>query len=188
VKRALVLLLAMPSVAHAHLVSTGVGPFYDGIAHFFVSFEEILPVLALGLLAGLQGPRHGRWLIAILPLAWLSGAFLGLAWPKPPASPLPLIALLVVPGVLAAWGRALPIPVVAAVAGAFGFMVGHANGVTMAGWQEILGAGSAALVVATLVAAAVAALRVAWMRIAARVAASWLAALGILAAGWMLST
>jgi hypothetical protein len=29
-------------------VTTGVGPFYDGVAHFVVSIEELLPVLALG--------------------------------------------------------------------------------------------------------------------------------------------
>ncbi|MGH9366853.1 MAG: HupE/UreJ family protein, partial [Thermoanaerobaculia bacterium] len=50
------LLLAMPRAAYAHLVSTGVGPFYDGAAHFLVSFEELLPVLALSLFAGLRGP------------------------------------------------------------------------------------------------------------------------------------
>jgi urease accessory protein len=40
--------LAIPRHAHAHLVTTGVGPFYDGVAHFVVSIEELLPVLALG--------------------------------------------------------------------------------------------------------------------------------------------
>ena len=66
--------LASPRVATAHLVSTGAGPFYDGVAHFFVSFEEALPALALALLAGLQGPRDGRWAIVMLPLGWLAGA------------------------------------------------------------------------------------------------------------------
>lgn len=79
--------LALPRVASAHLVSTGAGPFYDGVAHFFVSFEEALPVLALALLAGLQGPRRARWVIAMLPLGWLAGAALGLARPSPLASP-----------------------------------------------------------------------------------------------------
>jgi hydrogenase/urease accessory protein HupE len=169
------------------MVSTGVGPFYDGIAHFFVSFEEILPVLALGLLAGLQGARHGRWLIAVLPLAWLAGALLGLARPGESTSSLPLIALLIVPGVLAAWDRALPVGVVAAVAAGFGLLAGYGNGAAMASWQGILGAGSTVFVVATLVAAAVAGLRAAWLRTAARVAGSWLAALGLLAAGWTLN-
>jgi hydrogenase/urease accessory protein HupE len=183
--------LALPRAAHAHLVSTGAGPFYDGIAHFFVSFEEVLPVLALALLAGLQGRRHGRWLIAILPLGWLAGALLGLARPMLPASPLAVIALLIVPGALAAWDRALPVGVSAVLAATFGFLAGHANGAAMAsagaGVPGVLGAASTVFVVAALVAAAVAAVRIAWLRIAARVVGSWLAALGMLASGWMLT-
>ena len=99
---------ASPRVAAAHLVSTGAGPFYDGVAPVSVSFEEALPVLALALLAGLQGPRHGRWAIVMLPLGWVAGACLGLVRPSSLTSPLPVIALLIVPGVLAAWDRTLP--------------------------------------------------------------------------------
>jgi hydrogenase/urease accessory protein HupE len=187
---AAVVALALPRPAHAHLVSTGAGPFYDGVAHFFVSFEEALPVLALALLAGLQGRRHGRSLMAILPLAWLAGALLGVARPSPLTSPLPVIALLILPGVLVAWDRALSVGLVGALAAGLGALAGYANGAAMAsagaGLLGVLGAASTVFVVATLVAAAVAALSVAWMRIAARVAGSWLAALGMLAAGWML--
>ena len=41
--------------ADAHLNSTGMGPFYDGLMHFLMSPEDIVPVLALALLAGLRG-------------------------------------------------------------------------------------------------------------------------------------
>ncbi len=73
---AALLVAGAPLPAQAHLVTTGAGPFYDGAAHFFLSFEELLPVLALALLAGLRGARYGRWLIAVLPPAWLLGAAL----------------------------------------------------------------------------------------------------------------
>ena len=62
--------------AQAHLVTTGVGPFYDGAAHFFLSFEEVLPVLALALLAGLRGPALRPLADRVLPPAWLLGAAL----------------------------------------------------------------------------------------------------------------
>ena len=38
--------------AEAHLNTTGMGPFYDGLMHFLMSPEDIVPVLALALLAG----------------------------------------------------------------------------------------------------------------------------------------
>jgi hydrogenase/urease accessory protein HupE len=176
--------------AHAHLVTTGVGPFYDGAAHFFLSFEELLPVLALALLAGLRGARYGRWLIALLPLAWLAGAAVASAFP--PASELALVttALLIVPGVLAALDRAWPLWLVAVLASLYGTWAGFTNGAAMSaaglGARGVVGAASMALVVAVLGAALVLSLRGAGLRIAARVAGSWLAALGLLSVGWAL--
>jgi hydrogenase/urease accessory protein HupE len=66
-------LIAAPS-AHAHLMNTGFGPFYDGLAHLFVTPEDLLPVIALALLAGLRGPSFGRAVLLALPVAWLVGA------------------------------------------------------------------------------------------------------------------
>jgi hypothetical protein len=33
------------------------------------------------LLAAMRGPRHGRWLLALLPVAWLVGGVAGLTFP-----------------------------------------------------------------------------------------------------------
>ncbi len=44
-----------PLTAEAHLNSTGMGPVYDGLMHFFMSPEDLVPVLALALLSGLRG-------------------------------------------------------------------------------------------------------------------------------------
>jgi len=186
----LAFVVALPLPAHAHLVTTGVGPFYDGAAHFFMSFEELLPVLALALLAGLRGARYGRWLIALLPLAWLAGAAFASA--IRPASEFALVttALLIVPGVLAALDRALPLWLMAALAAVYGTWAGFTNGAAMSaaglGARGVLGAASIALVVAVLGAALVLSLRGAGLRVAARVAGSWLAALGLLSLGWAL--
>ena len=60
--------LALTSgAAQAHLVNTGIGPVYDGIAHLLVSFEDVLPVIAMALLAGLNGPPAGRQVLLVLP-------------------------------------------------------------------------------------------------------------------------
>ena len=50
-------LLLWPWHAEAHLVTTGLGPVYDGIGHLLVTPEDLLPVLALALCARLAG----RW-------------------------------------------------------------------------------------------------------------------------------
>ncbi len=184
------LVIGLPRPAGAHLVSTGAGPFYDGAAHFVLSIEELLPVLALALLAGLRGPRASRWLLAILPAAWLVGGLIGLRAPMatPPAAV--TTVLLIVAGALLAADRELPLPVVVGVTALLGLGVGALNGTAMAaaslGRLGLLGAVAAAIVLSTLAAAMATALRHGWARIAVRVAGSWIAALGVLALGWTL--
>ena len=75
---AFVLLILWPSVSAAHLVNTGLGPFYDGVSHLAMSPDDLLAALALALLAGLSGARAGRHVIFLLPPVWLIGGFLGL--------------------------------------------------------------------------------------------------------------
>ncbi len=62
-----------------HLVTTGLGPFFDGVGHLFLTIEDLLPVIALALLAGLRGPAAGRRVLFLLPPAWLLGGAIGLA-------------------------------------------------------------------------------------------------------------
>jgi hydrogenase/urease accessory protein HupE len=184
-------LLLGPAAAHAHLVNTGIGPVYDGIAHLFVSFEDLLAVIAIALLAGLNGPLAGRRMLFTLPLVWLLG---GLAGTLIPAASLPLapatLSLLVI-GVLAALDIRLAPAAVAALALVLGLLHGWQNGVAMAaaGLQAtgLVGTSGAVFVVAALVAALVVALRRPWTRIAVRVAGSWIAASGLLLLGWALS-
>ncbi len=174
----------------AHLVSTGVGPFYDGAAHFFVSFEEVLPVLALSLFSGLRGPAGGRRLIAVLPVAWIAAGAAGIALTGGSAPAVGTTLLLLGTGVLLAWDRPLPLAAVAFVAAGVGAWAGFWNGRAMAaagaGALGMLGSASAALLLAVLAAALAASIRAGWPRIAIRVAGSWIAALGILALGWAL--
>ena len=70
-------LLLWPAAAHAHLVSTGFGPFYDGVTHLVMSPDDLLAVLALALLSGLLGARHGRAALFTLPATWLIGGLVG---------------------------------------------------------------------------------------------------------------
>ena len=70
------LLVAYPLRAEAHLNTTGLGPVYDGALHFLLSPEDLVPVLALALLAGLRGATPGRRTMFVLPAAWFAGGLL----------------------------------------------------------------------------------------------------------------
>jgi urease accessory protein len=181
-------LLALPTAAQAHLTGTGLGPFYDGVTHFFLSAEQIIPVLALALFAGLRGKRSGRITLFLLPGAWLVGGFAGLA--RPIIGQFSLLACFsfLVLGSLVAADANLPPRFVAALAFVFGVALGYVNGsdlsTTNVGALGLLGTATSIFVVTALVSAFVASLRVPWTRIVVRVAGSWIVAAGLLLLGW----
>jgi hydrogenase/urease accessory protein HupE len=183
------LALLAPRAAEAHLVSTGLGPFYDGIAHFALSPEQYVPVAGAALFAGLRGKNQARLAVTALPLAWLVGGAFG-SLPGAPALTAPSWApFLAVGGLLAADLR-LPIVVTGALVSALGLLLGYPNGVAIAeyghGLRGVLGSAAALFAVVTLTAALAAGTRVGWVRIAWRVAGSWTAATGVLLLGWAL--
>ena len=181
---ALAALVLFPGEARAHLVTTGLGPVYDGISHFALTPEDVLPVLALALLAGLSGPRCGRAVLFVLPVAWLSGGLLGLSR----SSELPLPALtastLLALGAMVALDRKLPLGLAAGLAAALGLLHGYLNGTAKLGALGLSGVAATLFVVVALVAAFVVSLRAPWSRIAVRVAGSWLVAISMLMLGW----
>ena len=175
--------------AHAHLIETGLGPVYDGIAHFALTPEDLIPALALAVLAGLRGREDARRVIFVLPLAWLVGGLLGTSAKVFVPDSLAWLPLLVLGGLVAADFR-LPVAVTTALAAVLGLVLGLANGYAMAqaglGTRGVLGIAAAVFVVTTLVAACVVAWQSRWLRIAWRVAGSWIAASGLLLLGWSL--
>jgi len=178
--------------AEGHLNSTGMGPFYDGLMHFLMSPEDIIPVFALALLSGLRGAAYGRCALFTLPIAWLAGGLAGLSAAQ--ANPHPFIAagwFLLLGGLLAA-DASLSLQVTTGLAGLLGLYHGYLNGTGMgrSGTSAIalLGLGFAVFVVIALAAAFVVRLRANWARIAVRVAGSWIAASGLLMLGWAVRT
>jgi len=179
----------LPARADAHLVTTGLGPVYDGIGHLLTTPEDLVPALALALYAGLRGPRAGRRALFLLPPAWFLGGLVGLRSPMTIAFPLAAISFLVL-GILVALDLPLPVWAVAAIAIAIGLAHGFLNGAALAGADSgvrgLIGIAVALFVVVALAAALVVALERPWKRIAARVAGSWIAAVGLLLLGWRL--
>jgi len=182
-------LAATPSSAYAHLVNTGFGPVYDGATHLLLSPEDLLVVLALGILGGLRGKEYGRSVLFILPAAWCVGGLLGLMQSQEIILPVVSTLSYIVLGVLVAADRELSLNVVQVLAGAMGLLHGFLNGSAMAaanlGASGLLGIAAVAFVLLSLVAAFVVSLPQDWTRIAVRVAGSWIAAIGLLSLGWL---
>jgi hydrogenase/urease accessory protein HupE len=181
-------LLLLPAPSHAHLVNTGLGPFYDGVSHFALTPEDLLPALALALLAGQKGSRAGRLALFTLPGAWLLGGLAGLAFPTiSSATALTTVSFLALGGLVAADARLRP-EWVTGLALVLGLLHGYLNGAAMSqaklGALGLLGIVTTLFVAVALVAALVVALRAPWSRIAVRVAGSWIAAIGLLLLGW----
>jgi len=176
-----------PSGAEAHLVTTGLGPVYDGLLHFALTPEDLVPALALALLAGLRGAAHGRRALFVLPAAWLLGGLLGLAAHGGMRPALTSISFVLLGGLVAADAR-LPLYATTMLAALLGLFNGYLNGTAMAqpglGTLGLLGIVGAVFTLVALAASFVAPLRAAWARVVVRVAGSWIAAIGLLLLGW----
>ena len=174
--------------AQAHLNATGMGPVYDGLMHFLTSPEDLVPALALALLAGLRGAPHGRQVMFALPAAWLLGSLFGLSAALASAgAPWTSLWFLLLGGLVVADAK-LSLRSMTALAALLGLVHGYLNGTGM-GWSAAsivaaLGLAAAVFVLVVLVAALVVRLRAQWARIAVRVGGSWIAASGILMLGW----
>ena len=174
--------LLCPGSAHAHLVTTGMGPVYDGIGHFVLTPEDWVPVVALALLAGLRGVEAGRGALFLLPVAWAAGGCLGILAPAGPSLPIPAVMFFIV-GVLVAADFRLPARGVMGLATGLGVVQGYLNGASL-GMLEVTGAIATVFVLVALVAAAVVSLKQRWARIFVRVMGSWIAASGLFMLGW----
>ena len=182
-------LVASPCSAHAHLVTTGLGPVYDGLVHFVLSPEDLVPALALAALAGLRGAAHGRRVLFTLPTAWLLGGLLGLSIGVG-VSPLAPVASFLLLGGLVATDARLPLAATSALALLLGLFHGYLNGIAMArpglGALGVIGIVVCVFTLTALVTSLVVPLRAVWARVAVRVAGSWIAAVGLLLLGWAL--
>jgi urease accessory protein len=190
--RSAVLLLlvvsGIPARAEAHLNSTGMGPIYDGLMHFLMSPEDLVPALALALLAGLRGAAYGRRASFTLPVAWLVGSLFGLTAAATTGSAVLTSLWFLLLGGLVIADAKLPLSAMTALAALCGLVHGYLNGTGMGqSWFAVvtlLGLTSGVFVLIVLAAAFVVQLRAHWVRIAVRVAGSWIAASGLLMLGW----
>lgn len=183
---AVIAVLLMPVSASAHLVTTGMGPVYDGIGHLLLTPEDLVPALAVAVFAGLRGKTAGRLVLFSFPCAWLIGGLAGLlTGTTPPGQP--QIISFVLFGVLIAADQRLPDALVILLVIPIGIMHGFYNGATMIdgpGAAGLLGISTVLFVLLAFVSAFTVSLSRNWARIAMRAAGSWVAAIGLLMIGW----
>ena len=182
-------ILLWPAISQAHLVTTGLGPFYDGISHLVLSPDDLLSALALALLAGLSGAQTGRHVLLALPPVWLLGGLFGLTMAQEVSLPLFSILSFLVTGALVALDKKPPLLLISVLTCGFGFLHGFLNGSAMAGRTgggllALIGISVALFIVVALIASLVVSLKGQWARVAVRVAGSWIAAIGLLMLGW----
>jgi len=174
--------------AEAHLNSTGMGPIYDGLMHFLMSPEDLVPALALALLAGLRGAAYGRRASFTLPVAWLLGGLFGMTAAATTGSAVFSSLWFLLLGGLVIADAKVSLSPMTALAALLGFVHGYLNGTGMgqSGFAvaALLGLTAGVFVLIVLAAAFVIQLRAHWARIAVRVAGSWIAASGLLMLGW----
>lgn len=174
--------------AQAHLNSTGIGPVYDGLMHFLTSPADIVPVVALALLAGLRGSPSGRRAVIVLPTAWFLGSLFGLLGSARNESLLlSSFWFLLLGGLVLANAKVSPrgITVLAALLGlTHGYLNGAGVGASAFAFTAVFGLAAAVFVSTVLTTALVVQLRANWAQIAVRVAGSWIAASGLLMLGW----
>ncbi|MCP5523901.1 MAG: HupE/UreJ family protein [Verrucomicrobiales bacterium] len=176
----------------AHLVNTGLGPFYDGVLHLVLSPDEMLGVAGMALLAGLGGAQFGRIALFTLPLAWLAGSMLGMTGRINLVFPAATGLALLIIGMLVAWDRALPPSMKPVIPAVFGLFMGLMNGAAATAgslrMSGLIGVAATVFVLVALLAAFTVWLagRPPWTRIVVRVAGSWIAAIGLLLTGWAL--
>ena len=182
------ILLIYPSTAAAHLVTTGLGPVYDGIGHLVMTPEDLIPVLALALYAGLRGAARGRRALFILPVTWFVGGLLGVFMAGLPELPVAPISFFIL-GVLVSADLYIPSALFTVVVMVVGFVHGVLNGVALkegAGVLGLVGIMATLFVIVALVSALIVSLKKPWTRIVVRVAGSWVAAIGMLMFGWLI--
>jgi len=183
-------LTSFPEAAQAHLVTSGLGPFYDGALHLLLSPGDLLGILALALLAGLRGSRTARLTVVALPSAWLFAGMIGLVMPFTLNLAWFSVLSFIVLGALVAADARLPPIAISWLAGVFGALHGLDNGSTLvamgAGAASLAGIVLTVLLLALLTSAIVVPLKAFWARVAVRVAGSWVVAVGMLMLGWMM--
>jgi urease accessory protein len=167
-----------------HLVNPRFGDFYTGMIHVLTSLDHILPVIAIGLLAGQRGPVPARKTLVAFTLALFSGAWIGYLVGDIKLIEYTNIGSFILFGLLVALNLRISGFWILIISVIFGLTHGFTNGTaiteTMVPLTFIAGVGLAGFLVMSIIAGLVLSLNRNWEHIAVRVLGSWIAAIGII--------
>lgn len=175
----------------AHIVTTGLGPFYDGFTHLVLSLEDAIPFFALGLLAGMRSSQDAKRALAVLVPAILISALLGGVFGRTSGFPAAAVSFVALGSLIALdypFSRWCFPPVVILIAAMHGWFSGAAMRLEAGGLPAAIGTTLGAAVLFLLSAGIAMRLRQGWPRICIRVLGSWIAATGFLLLGWWLKS
>lgn len=181
--------LLLPTRVDAHLPTIGLGPVYDGVFHFLLSPEDLIPVIAIALLAGQKGAAFGRRVLCTLPVAWFIGGYIGMHSAHPRSSVLTCVSFLLLGGWIAA-NLKISLPALSGLTALLGLFHGYLNGTGVSRFDDgtyfLVGLSLAVFVTVAIFSSLVVPLKRQWTLIVVRVAGSWIAATGLLMFGWAL--
>ncbi|MEI5680724.1 hypothetical protein AAAK29_20715 [Mesorhizobium sp. CCNWLW179-1] len=184
--------LCAPTPSHAHLVSSGLGPFYDGALHLLLTPMDLVGLATLSLFAGSQGATAGRLLVIVAPIAWLLAGAVALFSQVDGSFAIANAGALVLLGGSVALGLKTSSTVAAVAAAVFGGLLGFQSGVELraadADWVALIGTVAVVLAVTILISALVISYTAFTFQVVQRVLGSWAAATGLLSLGWIVGS
>ena len=148
---ALVLALSVPTMAQAHLMNSGLGPFYDGALHLVASPMDVVRLGTLCLFAGSQGLVAARASALAAPVAWSMAGVLAILLGATARLDLVHAVALILIGSVVALNLKLPVlatvAITACIAGLLGFQSGIDLASDEAGWLALSGAACVTLAI-----------------------------------------
>ncbi|MGE3873009.1 MAG: HupE/UreJ family protein [Parvibaculaceae bacterium] len=187
----LALVLFTPTIAHAHFVNSGLGPFYDGALNLLLSPLDIVRLVALCLFMGAQGQGPARNLVIVAFISWFATATSALSvGATAPFEVTNAVSLFLLGGAVAFDLKPRPL-VAGMVAAGFAGLSGVQSGIELrshdADWVSLLGAAAVAAAIMLLATALVVSATKFPVRVACRVLGSWMSATGLLSIGWIVA-
>lgn len=184
--------LCAPTPSYAHLVNSGLGPFYDGALHLMLTPMDLVGLATLSLFAASQGAEAGRLLVVVAPIAWFLAGVVALLSQIDGSFAVANAGTLVLLGGSVALGLKTSPAVAATAAAVFGGLLGFQSGLELqaagAHWVALIGTVAVVLAVTILVSALVISYTAFTFRVVQRVLGSWAAATGLLSIGWIVAS
>jgi urease accessory protein len=184
--------LCASTPSYAHLVNSGLGPFYDGALHLMLTPMHLVGLVTLSLFAASQGADAGRLLVIVTPITWFLAGTVGVVSQMTGSLAIANASALVLLGGSVALGLKTSSTVAAVAAAVFGGLLGFQSGLELraanADWVALIGTVAVVLAVTVLVSALLISHTAFAFRLVLRVLGSWAAATGLLSVGWIVAS